>query len=47
MFEKIFSEYALLAVCVIAGIVIIFGMFFTSLTDLGTTLSNFVDSYNN
>ena len=47
MFEKIFSEYAMLAITVIAGVVIIFGMYFASLTGLGETLRNFVNSYNN
>jgi hypothetical protein len=47
MFEKIFAEYSMLAITVIAGIVIIFGMFFVSLTDLGDTIRNFVNSYNN
>ena len=47
MFEKIFSEYSMLALCVIAGIVIMIGMFFPSLKDLGTSLTGFMNSYNN
>jgi hypothetical protein len=47
VFEKIFAEYSLLAITVIAGIVIIFGMFFGSLTDLGETMRGFMNSYNN
>lgn len=47
MFEKIFGEYAHLAITVIAGIVIIFGMYYASLNGLGGSLVDFVNSYNN
>lgn len=47
MFDKIFAEYSMLALCVIAGVVIMFGMFFASITDLGSSLRDFVNSYNN
>lgn len=47
MFDKIFSEYGMTAISVIAGIVIIFGMFFASLTNLGESITNFINSFNN
>ncbi|MFT0140685.1 hypothetical protein ACWE42_23015 [Sutcliffiella cohnii] len=47
MFEKIFAEYSMLAITVIAGTIIVFGMFFSSLFDIGDTVRNFMNSYNN
>lgn len=46
MFEKIFAEYSTLAITVIAGIALVFGVFFSSLTDIGETISNVINLYN-